>query len=88
MAHGVLFPALMALLFANADPAERAKLAGFSNGVMNLGLLSVLALGQLANHVGLAALFVLTGEMVAFAAWLLAPAPSDGELVSLEVEPE
>jgi hypothetical protein len=88
LAHGVLFPALMALLFANADPAERAKLAGFSNGVMNLGLLSVLALGQLANHVGLAALFVLTGEMVAFAAWLLAPAPSDGELVSLEVEPE
>lgn len=88
LAHGVLFPALMALLFANADPAERAKLAGFSNGVMNLGLLSVLALGQLANHVGLAALFVLTGAMVAFAAWLLAPAPSDRELVSLEVEPE
>jgi MFS family permease len=90
LAHGVLFPALMALLFADAEPAERAKLAGFGNGVMNLGLLSVLGLGQLANHVGVAALFVLTGALVAFAAWLLAPAPvqSDAELRSLEVGPE
>lgn len=90
LAHGVLFPALMALLFADADPAERAKLSAYGNGVVNLGLLSVLALGQLANHVGLATLFVMTGAMVASAARLLVPgtARADAKLRSLEVEAE
>ena len=73
LAHGVLFPALMALLLADVAPAERAKLAGYSNGVLNLGMFSVLGFGQLANHAGLPAVFVLTGAMVAFSAWLFAP---------------
>lgn len=75
LAHGVLFPALMALLFADAEPSQRAKLAGFANGVMSLGMVSVLGFGQLANHVGLPTVFVASGALVAFSAWLLAPTP-------------
>ncbi len=58
LAHGALFPALMALLFVDAEPAGRARLAGLANGVMNLGMLSVLGFGQLAKHLGLSAVFV------------------------------
>jgi len=72
VAHGVLFPALMALLFERARPAERARLAAYSNGVLNLGMLTVLGFGQLANHAGLAAVFVVTGGLVAASAPILA----------------
>jgi len=74
LAHGVLFPALMALLFTDASPPTRANLAGLANGVMSLGMLSVMAFGQLANHVGLEAVFVIAGALVAAAARLV-PAP-------------
>ena len=70
LAHGALFPALMALLFHDTAPAARAKLAAFSNGVMNLGMLTVLGFGQLANHFGLATVFVITGLLVAGSALL------------------
>jgi MFS family permease len=72
VAHGVLFPALMALLFDKSQPAERARLAAFSNGVLNLGMLTVLGFGQLANRTGLAAVFVITGALVAASALALA----------------
>jgi MFS family permease len=88
LAHGALFPALMALLFADAQPSERAKLAGFSNGVMNLGMFSVLGFGQLANHIGLPAVFVLTGALVAFSAWLFSPATMQSESALQPMEPE
>ena len=52
--------------------SERARLAAFSNGVMNLGMLTVLGFGQLANRAGLAVVFVVTGALVAGAALALA----------------
>jgi len=70
LAHGALFPALMALLFQDAESAARAKLAAFSNGVMNLGMVTVLGFGQLANHFGLVAVFLATGTLVAASAAL------------------
>ena len=70
LAHGVLFPALMAQLFHDTAPAERAKLAAFSNGVMNLGMLTVLGFGQMANHFGLVSVFLTTGTLVAASALL------------------
>jgi MFS family permease len=73
LAHGMLFPALMALLFHEIPPGERARLAAFANGVLNLGMLTVLGFGQLANHAGLAVVFVLTGVLVASLALALAP---------------
>ena len=71
LAHGALYPALMAMLFRQSSPAERAPLAGLSNGVMNLGMLSVLVFGQLANHVGLVPVFLITGGLVAASALLV-----------------
>jgi MFS family permease len=88
LAHGALFPALMALLFADAKPSERAKLASFSNGVLNVGMFSVLGFGQLANHVGLPAVFAITGALVAASAWLLSPTPMQSEPALQPVQPE
>ena len=68
LTHGVLFPALMAQLFHDTAPAERAKLAAFSNGVMNLGVLTVLGFGPMANHFGLVSVFLTTGTLVAASA--------------------
>jgi MFS family permease len=76
IAHGALFPALMVLLFHDTAPAARAKLAALSNGVMNLGMLTVLGFGQLANHVGLVAVFVITGLLVVASGWLSGQASS------------
>jgi MFS family permease len=72
LAHGVLFPALMALLFHEVPPGERARFAAFSNGVLSLGMLTVSGFGQLANRAGLATVFVATGALVACCAPLLA----------------
>jgi MFS family permease len=71
LAHGALYPALMAMLFRESSPAERAPLAGLSNGVMNLGMLTVLAFGQMANHLGLVPVFLITGSLVAASALLV-----------------
>jgi MFS family permease len=73
LAHGALFPTLMALLFQDAAPSERAKLAGFSNGVINLGMLLVLGFGQMANRLGLVPVFVLSGVLVMTSVALLGP---------------
>jgi MFS family permease len=73
LAHGALFPALMAMLFDQVPPAERARLAAFANGVLNLGMLTVLGFGQLANRAGLAMVFLITGGLVATFALLLSP---------------
>jgi MFS family permease len=75
LAHGVLFPSLMALLFGEIAPSDRARLSAFANGVMNLGMLTVLGFGQLANHAGLAAVFVVTGALVSSLALTLALGP-------------
>ena len=73
--HGAIFPALMALVFLGTEPAERAQLASLANGVMNLGMLSVLGFGQLANHFGLLSVFLATGTLVALSTLLLARNP-------------
>jgi MFS family permease len=65
MAHGALFPALMALLFQDAPAGDRARLAAYANGVINVGMLSVFGLGLLANHAGLVSIFLLAGGLVA-----------------------
>jgi MFS family permease len=73
LAHGVLFPALLAMLFDEVPPADRAHMAALANGVLNLGMLTVLAFGQLANRAGLAVVFLIAGALVASVALLLAP---------------
>ena len=73
LAHGALFPALMGLLFEDVQEAERTRLAALANGVMNLGMLSVLGFGQMANHAGLVPVFLVTGALVAASSRLLLP---------------
>jgi MFS family permease len=71
LAHGALFPALMALLFKDVEPRDRTWLAGLSNGVLQLGMLSVSLFGALANHTGFELVFILVGALVAAASVLL-----------------
>ena len=73
LAHGALFPALMALLFKDVEPRDRTWLAGLSNGVLQLGMLSVSLFGALANHMGFEPVFVLAGALVAASSVLLVP---------------
>jgi len=73
LAHGALFPALMALLFQDVDARDRTWLASLSNGVLQLGMLSVSLFGTLANHTGFDLVFVLAGALVAASSVLLVP---------------
>jgi MFS family permease len=74
LAHGALFPALMALLFKDVDPRDRTWLAGLANGVLQLGMLSVSLFGALADHTGFDLVFILAGALVAVSSVLLVPA--------------
>jgi MFS family permease len=73
LAHGALFPALMALLFKDVDARDRTWLASLSNGVLQLGMLSVSLFGALANRTGFELVFILAGVLVAASAVLLRP---------------
>lgn len=78
LAHGALFPALMALLFEGVDPTARITRAGLANGLLHLGMMSAFLFGALANHTGFVLVFVLAGALVAAAAIFFVPggAPS------------
>jgi MFS family permease len=71
LAHGALFPALMAMLFERVPATARARLAALSNSVIHLGMMGVFAFGALAGVAGFPAVFVLTGGLVGGAAWLV-----------------
>jgi hypothetical protein len=85
LAHGGLFPALMARLFEGVDPAARITLAGLANGLLHLGMMSVFLLGALANHTGFALVFVSAGALVAASAVFFVPggAPSKRSVAKL-----
>ena len=73
LAHGGLFPALMALLFKDVEARDRTWLAGLANGVLQLGMLSVSLFGVLADHAGFQLVFVMAGVLVMGSAVLLGP---------------
>jgi predicted MFS family arabinose efflux permease len=73
LAHGALFPSLMALLMVDVEPTARTRLSSYANGVLNLGMLSVTGFGLVANHAGLVAVFISTGAMMAASVWVLFP---------------
>ncbi len=72
VAHGIVFPALMALILANTAPESRPRLLAFTNGAINLGIAGVGLLGMLAGPLGYPALFVLTGTITAAVSMSLA----------------
>jgi MFS family permease len=71
VAHGVVFPALMALILTGTAPDARPRLLAFTNGAINLGIAGVGLLGMIAGRAGYPALFVLTGTITAATALLL-----------------
>jgi predicted MFS family arabinose efflux permease len=74
-AHGALFPALMAMLMSDASGRARARVLGLANGVMNLGLTLVCALGLVAGRAGYPLVFGLAGALTVGVASLIGRAP-------------
>jgi MFS family permease len=70
VAHGVVYPALMALVIAGVPPEQRARALALTNGAINLGVAGVGVLGPIAERVGYATVFTATG-LATFASALL-----------------
>jgi MFS family permease len=71
VAHGVLYPALMALVIADLPADRRPRALAFTNGAINLGVAGVGVLGLIAEHTGYPGVFVVTGAATFAAAMLL-----------------
>lgn len=75
IAHGIIYPALMALVLTDVAPSDRPRLLGWANGVMNLGIVALAPLGSLIQRTGYPAAFGQLGALTALMALLLlAPA--------------
>ncbi|HEY7372500.1 MAG TPA: MFS transporter [Polyangia bacterium] len=74
LVHGIVFPALMALILGEAAREERPRLLAFANGAINLGITGLGAIGAIADRVGYPPVFIVTGAVTsATAALLLLP---------------
>jgi MFS family permease len=74
VAHGVVYPALMALLLTSVQPTDRPRLLGWANGVMNLGVVALAPLGASIERIGYPLTFFALGVATSLmAALLLAP---------------
>jgi MFS family permease len=71
VAHGIVFPAVMALILQGASSAVRPRLLALANGAINLGIVGVGLLGAAAQHLGYPAVFVATGAVTFGSALLL-----------------
>lgn len=69
--HGIVFPALMALVLGESAREERPRLLAFANGAINLGITGLGAIGAVADRVGYAPVFVVTGAITTATAVLL-----------------
>jgi MFS family permease len=74
LAHGIVFPALMALILESGRPEARPRLLALANGAINVGIVGVGMLGAVAERAGYPAVFVATGA-ITFAAGLLLSQP-------------
>jgi predicted MFS family arabinose efflux permease len=75
VAHGIIYPALMALVLTDVAAIDRARLLGWANGAMNLGVVALAPLGSVIQRVGYARTFATVGILTgAMALVLLAPA--------------
>ena len=74
--HGIVFPALMALVLGESAREERPRLLAFANGAINLGIAFLGGIGTLADRVGYSPVFLVTGVVTSATAFLLLMAPS------------
>jgi MFS family permease len=73
--HGIVFPALMALVLGDATPEQRPRVLAFTNGAINLGITGLGVLGAIADRAGYVPVFIVTGAITSgTAALLLLPA--------------
>jgi predicted MFS family arabinose efflux permease len=72
--HGIVFPALMALVLGESSPEERPRMLAIANGAINLGIIGLGAIGAIAERVGYPAVFTVAGVVTtATAAVLYSP---------------
>src|SRR5215471_10260969 len=69
--HGIVFPALMALVLGESARAERPRLLAFANGAINLGIAGLGAIGAIADRTGYMPVFLATGAVTSATAFLL-----------------
>jgi MFS family permease len=74
--HGIVFPALMALVLGESAREDRPRLLAFANGAINLGIAGLGGIGAIADRVGYSSVFLVTGVITtATATLLLMPQP-------------
>jgi MFS family permease len=69
--HGIVFPALMALVLGQSAREERPRLLAFANGAINLGITGLGAIGAVADRVGYPPVYLVTGAITSATAMLL-----------------
>jgi MFS family permease len=69
--HGIVFPALMALVLGESAREERPRLLAFANGAINVGIAGLGAIGSIADRAGYPSVFVVTGVITTATAGLL-----------------
>jgi hypothetical protein len=75
VAHGIIYPALMAMVLTDVAAVDRPRLLGWANGVMNLGIIALAPLGTFIQRAGYTTAFgELGGATALMALVLLAPA--------------
>jgi MFS family permease len=75
LAHGLFWPSFMAMVLQTAAPAARNRSIAWVNGSFNAGVVSVAALGLLADRAGYVWVFVPVGLLVTATALGLRPRP-------------
>ncbi|MES1204382.1 MAG: MFS transporter, partial [Pseudomonadota bacterium] len=71
LAHGAVFPAVMALLINNTSAVRRPRVLGIANGAMSIGISAVFPAGMLVGRFGYPAMFAIAGGLVAASAALI-----------------
>ncbi|HMF41717.1 MAG TPA: hypothetical protein VKQ32_13655, partial [Polyangia bacterium] len=71
LVHGIVFPALMALILGESAREERPRLLAFANGAINLGIAGLGAIGAIADRTGYMPVFLATGAVTSATAFLL-----------------
>jgi MFS family permease len=81
--HGIVFPAVMALIIGESAREERPRLLAFANGAINVGITGLGAIGAIADRAGYPPVFIVTGVITSATALLLLPAPPRRSRVSV-----
>ncbi len=75
VAHGIIYPALMALVLTDVAAIDRPRLLGWANGAMNLGIVALAPLGTFIQRAGYPRTFATVGATTGLVSLvLLAPA--------------